>query len=80
MPSRASYGLVALTSAALAGTASQDLAVTTTVVNSCLIKTPTAEGPVSVSCNAILSSSLRPHTTQWEQTPGTDIVVVTVTF
>jgi hypothetical protein len=84
MLSKASYGFVAFATSALAGTASQDLAVTATVVNGCLIKTPTGDGPVSVSCNSILSYSLHrhepAHTTQWQQTPGTDIVVVTVTF
>jgi hypothetical protein len=84
MPSKASYGLVAFATAALAGTSSQDLPVTATVVNGCLIKGPSDDGLVSVACNSILSGSLHrhepPHTTQWDHTPGTDVVVVTVTF
>ena len=75
--------MVACTTAALAGTASQDLAVTATVVNGCTIKGPVDDRPVSVSCNSIVSYALHrheTHTTQWGKEPGTDIVVVTVTF
>ena len=75
--------MVACTTAALAGTASQDLAVTATVVNGCTIRGPAENGPVRVACNSIVSYALHrheSHTTHWENTPGTDIVVVTVTF
>ena len=85
MTLKASCGLamVACTTAALAGTASKDLAVTATVVNGCLIRGPTADRPASVTCNSILSYSLQQHptrTTHWESEPGTDVMVVTVTF
>ena len=85
MSSRASCGfaMVACTTAALGGTASQDLAVTATVLDGCTIKGPAADRPVSVACNSILSYTLHrheKHTTQWEKTPGSDVVVVTVTF
>ena len=75
--------MVACTTAALAGTASKDLAVSATVVNGCLIKGPTADQPASVTCNSILSYSLQQHptrTTHWESQPDTDVMVVTVTF
>lgn len=75
--------MVACTTAALAGTASRDLAVTATVQNGCTIKGPAADRPVSVACNSILSYTLHRHekpTTQWDKTPGSDIVVVAVTF
>lgn len=76
--------MVACTTAALAGTASKDLAVTATVVDGCTIKGPAADRPVSVTCNSILSYSLQQHpahTTHWDAAePGSDIVVVTVTF
>ena len=75
--------MMACTTAALAGTASRDLAVTATVVNGCTIKGVAADRPVSVSCNSILSYSLQQHpvsTTHWASEPGTGIVVVTVTF
>jgi spore coat protein U-like protein len=77
------FAMVTCTTAALAGTARQDLAVTATVVNGCTIKGPAADRPVSVSCNSIVSYSLHrhePRTTSWATEPGTDIVVVTVTF
>jgi hypothetical protein len=83
LPKAASVGFVALTSAALAGTASQNLGITATVVNGCTIRSVAEDAPVRVSCNSILSHALQrgtPHTTRWEKSPDSDVVLVTVTF
>lgn len=85
MASKASCGfaMVAWSAAALADTASKDLAVTATVVDSCAIKSPTDDEPVRITCNSIVSYALHQHiapATRSDHTPDSDIVVITVTF